>query len=503
LEFNSLKYRRQFLLSPEKVETPKGWNVTELPEMYTMYTHPDIKISKQSKANYTVLLAGFIKNPYIPDETEDEIISRLVFDKLGKDQLFKKIENLTGRYICIAYLNGEYFIFSDPIGARSIYYCKDKNNHLWFSSQTSYLAEHFRYIKDDYTEKDLLSSKLFNTQSEYWYPGIISPFKEILHLIPNHYLDLKINQQIRYWPVEYLTEIPLVNAIDKSSYLLDSIFKSLSKRNDLVIGLTAGLDSRILLAGSKSVCNSCTYITHTHRNLSIKDSDIRIPQAIVNAFGINHKIVIHSDIIDCDLEKIIKNNVTNARQEKIVNAITLYSFFEKKQQKCILINGNAGEITRSYYYVPKVIKLDNKILSKLTDMENSKIAYKEFEGWQSGAKNAVKYGVDLLDLFYWEQRIGSWASMTYNEYDIAIENYSPFSSRELLTTLLKVNKKYRNRDTYIVHKEIIKNLWPDLLSIDINPPKNNAEKIKNKLKKTILFKIYKAGRLLQASKAVK
>ncbi|MBJ3793540.1 hypothetical protein I8J38_34180, partial [Bacillus sp. OA1] len=102
----------------------------------------------------------------------------------------------------------------------------------------------------------------------------------------------------------------------------------------------------------------------------------------------------------------------------------------------------------------------------------------------------------ILDLFYWEQRMGNWGTMYQAEQDIAIEEFCPFNNRRLLIALLKLEKEYRQGPEHIIYKKMINSLWPETLSEPINPLNFKAQvkkqilkmmpsSLKNKIKSTI------------------
>jgi hypothetical protein len=78
-------------------------------------------------------------------------------------------------------------------------------------------------------------------------------------------------------------------------------------------------------------------------------------------------------------------------------------------------------------------------------------------------------GIPLLDLFYWEQRVGSWASAALVELDLVQETFTPFNHRELLAMLLGVDHRLRASPRNRLHRSLIAHMWPEALSVPINP----------------------------------
>jgi len=90
--------------------------------------------------------------------------------------------------------------------------------------------------------------------------------------------------------------------------------------------------------------------------------------------------------------------------------------------------------------------------------------------WLEGARLPAKeQGISLLDLFYWEQRLGNWGALYPLEQDIAIEEVSLFSNRKLLMALLRVDPARRMPPNYPMFRSLVKRMWPKVLDLPINP----------------------------------
>jgi hypothetical protein len=106
-----------------------------------------------------------------------------------------------------------------------------------------------------------------------------------------------------------------------------------------------------------------------------------------------------------------------------------------------------------------------------------------FDEWLSDTRNA--FNVHLLDLFYWEQRMGNWQAMSQLEWDIVQEVFTPLNCRSLLATMLSVDEKYRRPPEFRLHRQLILSLWPDVLSEPINPHRNCRKGIRGGAKKLL------------------
>jgi hypothetical protein len=80
--------------------------------------------------------------------------------------------------------------------------------------------------------------------------------------------------------------------------------------------------------------------------------------------------------------------------------------------------------------------------------------------------------VDVLDLFYWEQRAGNWLATCELEFDIAWKDiFTPYNCRLLLMDMLSADDIYRRPPQYELYKKMILTLWPEVLAEPINPHK--------------------------------
>ena len=76
-------------------------------------------------------------------------------------------------------------------------------------------------------------SSLERSNREYWWPGESCPYKEIKHLLPNHYLDFNTGSSHRYWPNGPFRRLPLEEATGKTAKIMQELMKSVSNRYDL------------------------------------------------------------------------------------------------------------------------------------------------------------------------------------------------------------------------------------------------------------------------------
>lgn len=125
-------------------------------------------------------------------------------------------------------------------------------------------------------------------------------------MLPNHYLNLKTGLCKRYWPNKPFQNLSLEEGLEKSSNILKALMKSASNRFDLTVGLTAGLDSRLVLAASKEISNKLSYTSLRQIDKPDNYPDIIIPSTLLSKLGLKHDIVKSSLIINDEFINIFK-----------------------------------------------------------------------------------------------------------------------------------------------------------------------------------------------------
>jgi hypothetical protein len=148
-------------------------------------------------------------------------------------------------------------------------------------------------------------------------------------------------------------------------------------------------------------------------------------------------------------------------------------------------------------------------VSKFGSGLNHAFAIAEFQKWVDGAKHACQAAkMNILDLFFLEQRMGRWATEAFSEYDIAHETFNPYNNRYLHCLMLAIKERHRrNRSVIIKH---IKYMWPEVLSEPINPPDRILDKIQQFIRRFIFhrtvthwFPVYEYLRYLKAKRHFK
>ncbi|MBE0669589.1 MAG: hypothetical protein IH588_03285 [Anaerolineales bacterium] len=417
-------------------------------------------------------------DPYDPAANDSDILSEMMQNFESFDSLFKYTHRLGGRWIVVAKNGNEIRLFNDPAGLRQVFYSDvGLTGELWCASQPGMIAD---ILSLDMSVEgiDYINSYEFQNNPEYHWPGTSTPFKEIIHLLPNHFLHLSTGMCERFWPNCFFQEMSLDTAIQKCSALFQGVIRSASNRFELALGVTAGLDCRVVLAASKGIKNIFSYMTVRQIGMRNDHADVMIPSVMLAQNDLRHDLVESSLVIDKEHFKIFQGNTAVPHSVYASDTYAINDYYAKKYGKrFVVLTGSAAEIGRCSHRSDLKKPLGERIyaedLASLERMGKSRYVLDSFDKWLRGAENIYNY--DVLDLHEWEQGHGNWLAMCQLEFDIAWKDLiTPYNCRELLETMLSVDKKYRKAPDYLLYKAIIYNLWPELLNVPVNPHKDYA-----------------------------
>ena len=299
----------------------------------------------------------------------------------------------------------------------------------------------------------------------------------VKHLLPNHYIDIEEKKVKRFFPYSAIELISINHAAKKACEMIKGYIEAASYRSKLAMAVTAGYDSRVLFLASLDV--NCKYFVYKHSNMNNQHHDIVIPQKLTKLYNKNFSVI---PDVKCSQEKIDSN------YEKSIDFPRIGTQSSQYYENHIYLNGNISEIARNYYGYHKFVSPED--LAFLNGYPNEKLVSEEYKKWlETSSEIFEKYGYNVLDMFYWEEKMGNWAAKAKTEASALGRNvFTPFCSRELLITLLSTQRKYRDSHHNKLYNKIIKNFSPKVSKIPINPCKK--QKIIRLMKTLRIYNLY-------------
>jgi len=304
--------------------------------------------------------------------------------------------------------------------------------------------------------------------------------------LPNHYFDINRYEIRRYWPNDPIQQLDLDEALHKSCSFLEGSVRAVANRHSLMMAVTAGTDSRTMLAASKGVRDKIYYFINDE-GLGPDHPDVAVPKNIFDEIGLPFHIHDTTGDVDDEFREIFLSNTFFA-SERILK--TIFNVYFKDHSEKVNILG-IGEIGRTRFgKEPK--KVDSYRIAYKMGFKNNVYALKQSEKIRDELLSVGrKFNVNVLTLLYWEHWLGNWGVTGNSESDIAIEEIDPYASHMLYEIFLGVNKKYTNYYNPVLFRKMVHKMWPELTKWPINPPRSFRGKMDHFLKKLGIYSMLK------------
>jgi hypothetical protein len=451
------EFRKQFLLcKQDEVDGLIRMRSVKISSFH-LYYHDELSFTEQKTESGHFILLGDLFSYSEPAVQNNEILFRIAAVKT-KNELFEKVYPFYGEYVLIACINNELVIFNDPCAQNEIYY---NNAFTCFASQIKLMQKVFDLeISSHPLINAYYSSEEFN-QKKYFVLDT-TPYERIMHLQPNHFLDVDFKSCERFFPLEKLKEKSIDDVAKLAAKMLKGYLEAIAYRSrNLKLPVTAGYDSRVLFLASLDL--ECQYFISQHEGMDKEHYDITIAKRITKLY--NKPLLIQRDR---DIEK----EPINDCREKAIDFPRIPIIKNEFLENSILINGNISEIARNFYGDFKTTSA--RKLAFLNNYFDHPFVIKCYENWMKKNKKTIEdKGYHYLDIFYWEEKMGNWTAKAKTEAKASgYEMLSPYNSRMLLELMLTVDRKYRDNFNNVLYDKIIYYLSSDnkdIMNVPINP----------------------------------
>ncbi len=284
-------------------------------------------------------------------------------------------------------------------------------------------------------------------------------------LLPNHAICLDDWQIKRIWPTNGAYLSPGKDPGQTTALIADKVQSNVGavvKEGRGYIHLTAGFDSRMVLAASRPYIGSSIFETIRSSSLGTR-LDCLIAAALAKRFGLAHEFL---DFVEPGAHEV--NSWLWRTGYCIYDAVTqLAATIKKYDRRCHSLTGTCGEIGRAYYWSAADIngdEVDAQTLVERLKLPVTAITLTKAEKWLVGLP--VSKPSLIWDLAYIEQRLGCWGGPSVYGHDVSHPSLSPFNSRNIYKNILSLPEEYRCSHDFV--RAFIKRLWPDLLQVPFN-----------------------------------
>lgn len=443
-----------------------NWRIRSLGSLTFAYD-PEGELAEAEADGERVVIFGDAFDCFDPARKLADIAQDLLGALQDDRRLFETLDRLGGRFVCILSSGQDVRIYNDAFGARSLYFC---------TSPYRTVASHAFLISLLHDKGLLEGTLLFLTSRAYaqrdvkYLPGITTVFDDIYLCPPNHCFRFKDGTVKRYWPRQELRPATDKEALDVLISALEGCADHYSRRyRSQLFGLTSGFDSRpvfstLVAAGARIQA----FTLFRNEAQSGSKTDVQVARALSSKGQAAHETIdmtvkpSHKELFSHTMLEMSRAT-GYFRVGAPYSAVRLAEAFGLGQQRAYL-RGFGGEILRGFY------QSTSKRIEAPTPQQFAR-AYGVAEGspFTRGLFRQMldildyreTFNVDINDLFYWEHRMGAWASTALMETDPVAFTVPAYNCRKLYETFLSLPFEARASRSHFI--DAVRHFRPDFL----------------------------------------
>ena len=449
-------FNQQYVLSDKQIPLFEQWPLKSIGNYY-LYSHPDLETASKVEKEFTLTLLGYCYDYRYPERSNADIVQSFNI-ACSMNELADQLQFLSGIYLIIWQKPDDIVIIPDMCALREIYIDRSRDTVVVGSSPNI-----LGCIRDVRSVQNVPfhNSNAFHAR-RIW-PGNKTSFENITRLKPNHYLSLASGSVVRFFPCEELRPGALEDVVGDVSIMLPGILKAvLNRKKHVMMGLTSGWDSRVLLAASQGLSSSFLYFVNRYEGKNMSDQIVPM--------RLSHKLnLLFVTIQLSSPQGKPTNDVTPYIPDVLVTNYKKVERFSQLFPGYMSIAGSLSEIARQEY--ARIRTITGRKLAALNKFANDDYCISVYDEWlATNAEIFRKNKYDILDMFYWEEAAANRVGKSTTEVHTTEFSIFPiFNCRKLIQTLLSVDEQYREKQNNILYRKIVERLWPAALTEPINP----------------------------------
>lgn len=376
-------------------------------------------------------------------------------DRTSWESFENTIYDFSGRFIAIGDINCQKKVYLDASGTLPLVY--DPKYKMVASSAELIYGDSY----DIKLDTNLLR-KMGMPRSGLWFPSGITAHKGLRRLMPNHYLNLDQWTTKRHWPLkEFKIESEPKELISNITENVQNTCAAIATKHTPVFSITAGRDSRMLLACNKNRIPQSKFFTFSNFPGSV---DMHYARIFRDDFGLHHCFLRAEKPPKSMENQWLRWNGHCISGEiwKLQHSLRYFS-----DSNHAILPAMAGEVGRAFYWKrddKKNLKLTANELLKRLSLPQTKKLIEASKSYINGLPDLDFFS--LLDLVYIEQRLGCWGNLSMYTGNSFAPHFLPLSSRAIFTNMISLPAQYKVSQE--MPRMIIQKEWPELLQYPFN-----------------------------------
>lgn len=316
---------------------------------------------------------------------------------------------------------------------------------------------------DDRFNRALHDRVVAHDVSGSWITGTLTAHHGIERLLPNFYLDLEQWKAQRFWPhvANFQLSAGLSDTADLTADAMTGFLGAVAREYRTGITMTAGYDSRMLIAAARQVRDKVTFFTIGAAGAGVdQDMSARISADL----GLQHHLA----------PVIAANEQDKAQWDRFVGHVVRESTRDvfptlRALDYDVILTGMYGETGRARLYRQDSDKINKGpataefVLSRLTLPLVPEVV-ENVERWLAPIVGLPRSAV--LDLAFNELRFGSWAMGQAPVQKAMQLAMMPFAQRAIQGAFMTMEPS--EQGTTALFDAIGERMWPEAMAYPIN-----------------------------------
>lgn len=456
----ALRYPLGFLIGADAGGVADHFRPIDFP--VPLAVHPQTQIAVARNDGEPLAILGEAVHPDLP-HLDLQGIANYLGSNLEARQT--EVDKLVGRFALIqSRTGGDLLIQTDAIGMRTVFYSLSDSGVI--------AGSHAKLVAGTRPGGEKRKEQPYR----WGYPGITTPYSSVFRLPPNCELSLGKGTLQRFFPIAAIPEKGIEEAWDLAFSRAGTTIEALGKRRNLLLSLSAGLDSRTSLAACRKVWPDTKFFTYHGQPKN--EVDASVASVLANTLGLQHVFVKDPpDVVNREVLRIIASNTFTQHKRRLASAY--HSCFG--EHVCLHIRSNLLEIARSNLFRrfgkrprfrdgPSSAQsmTDLYMVSARLKPESSAHVLPAFEHNVAAADFESAIGkASPWDLYFVEHRMGAWQSGVVLESDVSFDTVIAFNSREVVRHFMGVPQEVRCSSPHL--RERLQMLLPEIKHVPVNP----------------------------------
>lgn len=458
-----LDLREQFLLCRDSRQIPDGWSRRAIGEWHLGH-HPSLPVITlvvPDQIEVGWLLGYAVNGKGVLLDAAAVTVPCARGAELAPGDFERWIYDHGGRFAVVALAAAGQRVYLDPCGSLSAVYCPT----LECAGSTVTVIP-----PDGDTGERVDLAELAGVPAGSMYPLDVTPRKNVWRLLPNHFLDLRRWRMVRHWPRS--DALPTTETDEAVSRIVERVhlcIEALAAKTPVLLPLTAGRDSRTLLACARPWIDRMTVYT---AELGPSDTtswlDSRVAARIARDAGFPHMRLRYRRPRQEDLEHWLFRTGRSVGLERGWRACTTFNQLPPDHAHLL---GMGGELAHGYYWrrtdTDRTSVRPERLLSVFSAGQHPLIRGM-IEAWLDSLP--CRDPLLTLNIFFIEQRMGCWTGiLPYGYAQDGRFMIFPLCHRDIIEAMLSQPSPVGRTD--LLQRRIMEREWPQLLDYPFNRPR--------------------------------